>query len=142
MGIMLYYFEPKHQCSSTVKKVLYVNFFDKKGPVVQLPVPKGKMVTAAFYRNVVLKKRSHTKTGLKFLSLVHDNAPTHKSHIVTKFLESKKVNVHQYPPFSPDLAPCDYFCFPNSNSVRLEKDICQEILCYKSVPHVCANLGL
>ena len=36
-----------------VKKVLYVIFFDNKRPAMQLPVPKGKTVTGAFYKNVV-----------------------------------------------------------------------------------------
>ena len=40
----------------TVKKVLYVIFFDNKGPVMQIPVPKGRTVTAKFYKNVVLRK--------------------------------------------------------------------------------------
>ena len=32
----------------TVKKVLFEIFFDKKGPVMQLPVPKGRTITGAF----------------------------------------------------------------------------------------------
>ena len=107
------YFEPKRKCSnrvwaaksavhpgiakrqSTVKNVLYVIFFDNKGPVMQLPVPK--TVTRAFYKNYVLKKlkahfkRRRPKTGLQYLRLLHDNAPANKASIVTKFLESEKV---------------------------------------------------
>ena len=83
-----------------------------------LPVPKGRTVTGAFCKNVVLKKlkahfkRRRPKTGLKYLSLLHDNATAHKVRIVTEFLESEKVNVLPHTPFSPDLAPCDYFLFP------------------------------
>ena len=85
---------------------------------MQLPVPKGRIVTGAFYTNVVLKqleahfKRRRPKTGLKHLFLLRDNAPAHKVHIVIEFLESEKLNVLPHPPFSPDLAPCDYFLFP------------------------------
>ena len=61
----VYYFEPKRICSNsvwatinavipsitkrqrTVKKVLYVIFLEKKGPVMQLPVSKGRTVTGA-----------------------------------------------------------------------------------------------
>ena len=83
----------------------------------KLPVPKGRTVTAKFYKNVVLRKieetkMCHPKTGLKHLRLLHDNAPAHKAHLVTKFLESEKVTVLPHPPFSPDLAPCNYFLFP------------------------------
>ena len=31
-----------------------VIFFDNKGPVLQIPVPKGRTVTASFYKNTVL----------------------------------------------------------------------------------------
>ena len=101
----------------TVKKLLHVIFFGNKDPLMQLPVPKDRTVTRAFYRNVFLKKlkahfkRRRPKTGLKYLHLLHDNAPAHKARIVTKFLESEKMNVLPHPPFSPDLAPCDYFLF-------------------------------
>ena len=82
-----------------VKKVVYVIFFDNKGPIMQLPLPKGRTVTGAFYENIVLKKlkalfkRRRPKTRLKYLRLPHDDAPAHKVHIVTEFLESEKMNV-------------------------------------------------
>ena len=101
-----------------VKKELYVIFVDNKGLVMQLPVPKGRTFTEAFYKNVFLKKlkahfkRRHPKTGLRYLRLLHDNAPAYKARTVNAFLESEKVNVLQYPPFSPDLALGDYFLFP------------------------------
>ena len=48
----------KRQC--TIKKVLYEIFFANKGPVMQLPVLKGRTVTGALYKNVVLKSWRHT----------------------------------------------------------------------------------
>ena len=138
------YFEPKQKCSNriwatkytsrpiiakrtqTVKKVLYVIFFEYKGPIIQIAVPKGRTVTAKFYKNVVLRKLKkyhkicHPKTWLKHLRLLHDNAPAHKAHLVTEFLESAKVTVLPHPPFPPDLAACDYFLFPNSNIIWKE----------------------
>ena len=36
--------------------MLYVIFFDSKGPVLQIPVPKGSSVTGKFYRESVLTK--------------------------------------------------------------------------------------
>ena len=64
--------------NGAVKKVLYVILFNYKGPIMQLPVPKGRTVTGAFYKNVVLKKlKAHfktrrPKTGLQHLRLLHD----------------------------------------------------------------------
>ena len=118
----------------TGKKILYVIFlFDNKGPVMQLPAPKGRAVTDASYKNVVLKiltahfKRCRRKTGFKHLHLLHDNAAAEKARIVTEFLESEKVNVLQNPPFSLDLAPCDYFLFPKLRFHLSGKNIRQDI---------------
>ena len=38
----------------TSNRMLYVIFFDSKGPVLQIPVPNGSSVTGKFYRESVL----------------------------------------------------------------------------------------
>ena len=116
-----------------VRKVLHVIFFDKKGPVMQIPVPKGKIVTWKYYRDVVLRKLKKVyksrrpQTGLKYLRLLHDNAPAHKARIVTEFLKAEKVTVLPHPAFSPDLAPCDFFLFPKLKFHLSGKNINQEM---------------
>ncbi|UYV68744.1 hypothetical protein LAZ67_6000635 [Cordylochernes scorpioides] len=44
--------------------------------------------------------------------LLHDNAPRHSSLIVRRFLAKNNVCVLNHPPYSPDLAPCDFYLFP------------------------------
>jgi len=44
--------------------------------------------------------------------LLHNNAPSHNVTIVKQFLAQRKVTVLDHPPYSPDLAPADYFLFP------------------------------
>ena len=44
--------------------------------------------------------------------LLHNNAPSHNAAIVKKFLANRNVAVPHHPPYSPDLAPADYFLFP------------------------------
>lgn len=106
----------------SVKKVLYVIFFTNKGKALQIPVPKGKSVTAKFYKNVVLKKlekyflKRRPATGLKYIHLLHDNASSHTAEIVKTFLKEKQVSVIDHPAYSPDLAPCDFFLFPKLKS--------------------------
>ena len=41
-------------CCKTSNPMLYAIFFDLKGPVLQIPVPKGSSVTGKFYRESVL----------------------------------------------------------------------------------------
>ena len=43
--------------------------------------------------------------------LLHDNASSHKCEVVKSFFASEKVKDLNYPPYSPDLSPCDFFLF-------------------------------
>ena len=77
-----------------------------------------RALTGKYYKDVVLKKlkkyyqKRCPATGFKHVRLLHDNAPAHTSAIVTAFLKKEKVTVLPHPPYSPDLAPCDFFLFP------------------------------
>ena len=103
--------------SLSTKKVLYA-LFSGEGAAIKVPVEKGKSITGKYYKDVVLKKlkkyyqKRCPATGFKHFRLLHDNAPAHTSAIVTAFLKKEKVTVLPYPPYSPDLAPCDFFLFP------------------------------
>ena len=41
-----------------------------------------------------------------------DNAPVHKSILVTDYLTQMGIKTVPHPPYSPDLAPCDFWLFP------------------------------
>jgi histone-lysine N-methyltransferase SETMAR len=43
--------------------------------------------------------------------LHHDNAPTHKALSVKQFLVQKSITEIEHPPYSPDLAPNDFWLF-------------------------------
>ena len=45
--------------------------------------------------------------------LHHDNARPHIANVVTHYLAKIYVRCVPHPPYSPDLAPCDFFLFPN-----------------------------
>jgi len=49
--------------------------------------------------------------------LHQDNAPAHNALSVKQFLANKNITVLQHPPYSPDLAPCDFYLFPKIKSV-------------------------
>ena len=49
--------------------------------------------------------------------LHHDNAPAHSALIVHEFLARNSITVLEHPPYSPDLAPCDFFLFPKCKLV-------------------------
>ena len=67
----------------TSNRMLYAIFFDSRGPVLQIPVPKGSSVTGKFYRESVLTQlvdfyqKSRPRTAVRGIKLLHDNAPAH-----------------------------------------------------------------
>ena len=44
--------------------------------------------------------------------LHHDNAPAHASLLIRNYLAKYKISVVPHPTYSPDLAPADFFLFP------------------------------
>ncbi|EGI67248.1 Mariner Mos1 transposase, partial [Acromyrmex echinatior] len=50
--------------------------------------------------------------------LHHDNARSHTAFIVANYLARSNTPVVPQPPYSPDLAPCDFFLFP-----RLKREL-------------------
>lgn len=48
--------------------------------------------------------------------LHQDNAPAHSALSVKRFLAKFSIPVLDHPPYSPDLAPCDFYLFPKVKS--------------------------
>jgi histone-lysine N-methyltransferase SETMAR len=96
-------------------KVMYAIFFSNQGPVCQVPVPAGRHVSGSYYAETilpqVLQEWSSSHPGHR-LRIHHDNAPAHRSAIVLSFLEDNNILQVPHPPYSPDLAPCDFWLFP------------------------------
>jgi len=44
--------------------------------------------------------------------LRHDNAPAHASLLIRIYLAKHQTSIVPHPPYSPDLAPADFFLFP------------------------------
>ena len=93
------------------------HIFYSKGPVLQIPVPKGSSVTGKFYRESVLTQlvdfyqKHRPRTGVRDIKLLHENAPAHKSATVQEYLIESWLDVLDHPPYSPDLSPCDFRLF-------------------------------
>ncbi|UYV72106.1 hypothetical protein LAZ67_9001833 [Cordylochernes scorpioides] len=49
--------------------------------------------------------------------LHHDNDRLHKTHLVTSVLEKNGTQILPQPPYSPDIAPNDFFLFPKLKAV-------------------------
>ena len=86
--------------------MLYAIFFDLKGPVLQIPVPKGSSVTGKFYTESVFTQlvdfyqKRRPPTGIRSIKLLHDKAPAHKSAAVQEYLKESGLDVLDYPLYS------------------------------------------
>ena len=66
-------------------------------------------------REALRRKRSQLWMNQNWV-LHHVNAPAHSSFLVRNFLTKNKTTVVPQPPYSPDLAPADFFLFPKLKS--------------------------
>lgn len=96
---------------------MLVLFFNCQGVVYREFVPHGHGINAARYleilRNLrcVIQRRRTRAWHADSWVLQHDGAPAHRSVRVRSFLNATQTNVIDHPPYSPDLAPCDYWIF-------------------------------
>jgi transposase len=102
--------------------VMLVVFFDWKGVIHNEFVPRGQTVNKEFYvavlkclREAIRWKRPQLWTNQSWV-LHHENAPAHSSFLVRNFPAKNKMTVVRQPPYSPDLAPVDFFLFPQLKS--------------------------
>ena len=64
---------------------------------------------------MLLKKKQRGKLAAGVLRL-HDNAPVHKSRVAHAAIRECKFEQLNHTPYSPDLAPSDYYLFRNLKS--------------------------
>lgn len=113
----------KARMSKSKIKVMLITFFDQRGLVHHEFVPEGQTVNQHFYKEVLGRLYERVRRCRRNLwenqswLLHHDNAPAHTALSVRRFLTSKQVTCLEHPPYSPDLAPCDFWLFPKMKAV-------------------------
>ncbi|KAJ4426506.1 hypothetical protein ANN_27320, partial [Periplaneta americana] len=86
------------QVRSKIKVMLTV-FFDVRGIVHHEYASEGQTVT-----------KEHVDGNNWHLH--HDNAPAHSSQLIHTFLAKHGITTVRQPPYSPEMAPCDFWLFP------------------------------
>lgn len=86
-------------------------------------LPQGQTVNQHVYKEIlrrllrsVREKRRELWQDNTWL-LHQDNAPAHNALSIRQFLAERNIAVLDHPPYSPDLAPCDFFLFPKLKGV-------------------------
>uniref|UniRef100_A0A672HAL3 Mos1 transposase HTH domain-containing protein n=1 Tax=Salarias fasciatus TaxID=181472 RepID=A0A672HAL3_SALFA len=109
--------QPKkaRQSWSAVKAML-ICFFDTTGVDHDIQVLRR-------LREAVRQKRPELwRDGEWWLH--HDNAPAHRALCVMQFLVKNGMTLLPHPPYSPDLALCDFFSFPKNEERAEGAEIC------------------
>lgn len=142
----IHFFEPeskqqssiwKHPCSpsptkarlsKSAGKVMAIMFCDIHGIILNHFVPPKTTVTGNYYATVLRSellpaiKRKRPQLVRSGILLHHDNAPSHSSRVVVDTIAELNVEQLSHPPYSPDLAICDFWLFPNlKNRLRGQK---------------------
>jgi [histone H3]-lysine36 N-dimethyltransferase SETMAR len=92
-------------------------FWDSEGVLLIHYKGKGVSITGEYYASILEQLKEAIKTKrrgklTKGVLLLHDNAPVHKSRVALAALHKVGFNILNHPPYSPDLAPSDYYLFP------------------------------
>ncbi|KAF6302991.1 hypothetical protein mRhiFer1_008728 [Rhinolophus ferrumequinum] len=102
-----------HQSKLRVKMMLI--FFDIRGVIHYEFVTTGQTVKQVHYLEVLKRLREKVRQPELFANkswlLHHDIAPAHMALSVREFLASKQITVLEHSPYSPDLAPSDFFLY-------------------------------
>ena len=95
------------------KKLMVIAFFDLEGMIFSHFVPLGQTVLSEYLVKTVLPmflKQVRRKRPGKEWILHWDNGP-HTAKRTQDWLQSKGIETLDHPPYSPDLAPADYWLF-------------------------------
>ena len=101
-------------------------FFYSTGMIYMHWVPTGQTVNKEYYVEVLREfgKWLHRKRPAIFKSgqwhFQQDNVPVQNSILVTDCLTKMGIKTVPQPPYSPDLALCDFWLFPKLRCCRYE----------------------
>ena len=108
----------KARQSKSTHKPMMIPFFDSTGMIYMHWVPTVQTVNKEYYVEVLteFRKRFRRKRPALFKSAQwhfhQDNALVHNFILFTDFLTKMGIKTVPQPPYSPDLAPCDFWLFP------------------------------
>ena len=100
----------------TDKKIMLTVFWNPSGIKVINFLPKGETFNSEYYANNIIKELSKLNGGYpdnegRRLTVHADNARPHISKHTTNIMNIKGLKRAPHPPYSPDIAPSDFFLF-------------------------------
>lgn len=111
----------KFKTQPSAKKLLLTVFWDAHRVYVTDFLERGATVNSSQYIQTLkhLQRRvCRVRGSLAPIILQHDNARPHTSRATEEAVRNLKFEPIPHPPYSPDLAPCDFYFFP-----QLKRDL-------------------
>lgn len=108
----------KFKTQPSAGKMMATVFWDTEGVLLVEYMPNKTTITGASYAETLtnlrraIKEKRRGKLARGVL-LLHDNAPVHTSRIAKAAVNNNGFVELSHPPYSPDLAPSDFYLFPN-----------------------------
>lgn len=108
----------KFRVQPSAGKIMATIFWDAQGILMIDYLPHKQHITGSYYADLMTKLREAVKEKrrgklTRGVLLLHDNASSHKSKVAMAAIANCGFQVLEHPAYSPDLAPCDYYLFPN-----------------------------
>ena len=117
-GSMLVLLDPRRPDGANPPTNFWWALFYSTGMIYMHWVPTGQTVNKEYYVEVLreFRKRFRRKRPALFKSAQwhfhKDNTPVHNSILVTVYLTKMSIKTVPHPPYSPNLAPSDFWLFP------------------------------
>ena len=113
----------KAKVTQSTKKIMATIFWDCRGILLIDFKERNTTVNAAYYASLLHKLRDAIKEKRRGMlsrgvRLHHDNAPVHTAAVAKAAVKECGFKEIEHPPYSPDLAPSDYYLFS-----KLKKDL-------------------
>jgi hypothetical protein len=110
-------------------------FFDYRMIVHHSYAPDGQTINKEYYLEVIHHLRDSVRRKKPDLwascnwQLHHYIVPAHSSHLIQSFLAKHVIPIVQQAPYSPDMAPCDFWLFPKLRPPKGSRfDSCEDIM--------------
>ena len=100
----------------STSKQMVACFFGITGHVTTVPLEQRRTVNSEWYTSICLPEvftKIRETNHRRRIILHHDNASSHTSGQTKTFLSSHNIELMGHPPYSPCLAPNDFFLFPH-----------------------------
>lgn len=104
----------KFKVTPSAGKVMVTVFWDMQGVLLVEFLPKGETINSERYKQTLRKLAvaiRRKRPDMKNVILHHDNARPHTAHATIADIATRGWVVLPHPPYSPDLAPSDFFLF-------------------------------